>query len=68
MNKKELQLRRLYEKPICEVSPFEVSVGILAGSPQPEAGITVTPWEETEPENPGGTSEETDDLPDWLKP
>lgn len=50
------------------MSPFEVSVGILAGSPQPEAGITVNPWEETEPENPGGTSEEADDLPDWLKP
>ena len=67
MKRIELQVKSLYEKPECNVisaHPF----AIMAGSPRPEAGFEVDPWEETESENPGGTSEGADDLPDWLKP
>lgn len=68
MKRKELQVKQLYETPVCEVLALGSSAGILAASPQPEAGFDVKPWEETEPENPGGTSEDQDELPDWLKP
>lgn len=71
MKRKELQVKQFYETPVCEVLALDSSAGILAANPQPtqpEAGFEVDPWEETEPENPGGTSEEQPDLPDWLKP
>lgn len=67
MKRIELQIKLLYEKTECNVisaHPF----AIMAGSPDINTGIEVDPWEETEPENPGGTSEEEDDLPGWLKP
>ena len=67
MKRIELQIKLLYEKPECNVisaHPF----AIMAGSPDINTGIEVDPWEETDPENPGGTSEEEDELPDWLKP
>lgn len=68
MKRNKLQVKKFYESPVCEVLTFGSSAGILAASPQPEAGFEVDPWETTEPENPGGTSEEKDELPDWLKP
>lgn len=68
MKRKELQVKQLYETPVCEVLALGSSAGILAASPQPEAGFEVDPWVTTEPENPGGTSEEEEELPDWLKP
>ena len=71
MKREELQVKQLYEAPVCTVLTLGSSAGILAVSPQPpepEAGFEVDPWEETEPENPGGTSEEEEELPDWLKP
>ena len=68
MKREELQVKQLYETPVCEVLALGSSAGILAASPQPEAGFEVDPWETTEPENPGGTSEEEEELPDWLKP
>lgn len=68
MKRNKLQVKQLYETPVCEVLSFGSPAGILAASPQPEAGFEVDPWETTEPENPGGTSEEQPDLPDWLKP
>ena len=71
MKRKELQVKQFYESPVCEVFALGTSAGILAVSPQPpepEAGFEVDPWETTEPENPGGTSEEQPELPDWLKP
>ena len=67
MKRKELQVKQFYESPVCEVLALGSSMGILA-SPQPEAGFEVDPWETTEPENPGGTSEGQEELPDWLKP
>lgn len=68
MKRKELQVKQFYESPVCEVLALGSSMGILAASPQPEAGFEVDPWETTEPENPGGTSEGQEELPDWLKP
>lgn len=68
MKRNKLQVKQFYESPVCEVLALGSSMGILAASPQPEAGFEVDPWEETEPENPGGTSEGQDELPDWLKP
>ena len=68
MKRNKLQVKPFYESPVCKVLSFGSSAGILAASPQPEAGFEVDPWEETEPENPGGTSEGQDELPDWLKP
>ena len=68
MKRNKLQVKQFYESPVCEVLSLESSAGILAASPQPEAGFEVDPWETTEPENPGGTSQEENDLPDWLKP
>ena len=67
MKRNKLQVKKFYESPVCEVLTFGSSAGILAASPQPEVGLDVDPWEETEPENPGGTSEEQPGLPDWLK-
>ncbi|MDQ7737813.1 hypothetical protein HUK48_10620 [Prevotella corporis] len=69
MKKKELQLKRLYEKPECGMLTLWPSASILAGSgPDSNVGLDVDPWDVQEPENPGGTSEEQDELPDWLKP
>lgn len=68
MKRKELQVKQFYETPICEVLALGSSAGILAASPSPEAGFEVDPWEEIDPEDPGGTSEDQDELPDWLKP
>lgn len=69
MKKEELQLKRLYEKPECGMLALWASASILAGSgPDSNVGLDVDPWDEQEPENPGGTSEEQDELPDWLKP
>lgn len=68
MKRNKLQVKQFYESPVCKVLSFGSSAGILAASPQTEAGLEVNPWEETEPENPGGTSEEADGLPGWLKP
>lgn len=68
MKRNKLQVKQFYESPVCKVLALGSSAGILAASPQPEAGFEVDPWDETDPENPGGTSEGQDDLPDWLKP
>lgn len=68
MKRKELQVKQFYESPVCKVLFFGSSTGILAASPQPETGFEVNPWEKIDPEDPGGTSEEQDELPDWLKP
>lgn len=67
MKRNKLQVKQFYESPVCKVLSFGSSAGILAASPQTEAGIEVEPWETTEPEDPGGTSEEQPGLPDWLK-
>ncbi len=71
MKRNKLQVKQFYKSPVCEVLAFGSSAGILAVSPpptQPEAGFEVDPWEEIDPENPGGTSEGQEELPDWLKP
>lgn len=68
MKRNKLQVKQFYESPVCKVLSFGSSAGILAASPQTEVGLEVDPWVTTEPENPGGTSEEQEDLPDWLKP
>ena len=68
MKRNKLQVKQFYESPVCKVLSFGSSAGILAASPQTEVGLEVDPWETTEPEDPGGTSEEQEDLPGWLKP
>lgn len=68
MKRKELQIKLLYEKPGCSIISVDHPFAIMVGSPRPEAGFEVDPWDEVDPEDPGGTSEEADDLPDWLKP
>ena len=69
MKRIELQVKSLYEKPECNVisaHPFAIMAGSIG--PGTDAGFEVNPWETEEPENPGGTSEKEDELPDWLKP
>lgn len=62
-------MKKKYEKPVIEVIRMDDAMQMICGSPgfKSQTSIEIDKWDEPEETNADGTSEEINELPDWLK-
>ncbi|KGI22053.1 hypothetical protein [Hoylesella timonensis] len=62
-------MKKKYEKPVIEIIRMDDAMQMICGSPgfKSQTPIEIGKWDEPEETNANGTSEEINELPDWLK-